>query len=83
MTLGITGHFELDTSLRTPYEIVFSDTSGGRTFVWDRKIEVLKTLSLADISIIEGSRHVYADGTTGLTTLWHWKRLKGMRYQCS
>ena len=61
MTLGITGHFELDTSLRTPYEIVFSDTSGGRTFVWDRKIEVLKTLSLADISIIEGSRHVYAD----------------------
>ena len=61
MTLGITGHFELDTTLRTPYEIVFADTSGGRTFVWDRRIEVLKTLSQADISIIEGSRHVYAD----------------------
>ena len=61
MTLGITGHFELDPALRTPYEIVFSDTSGGRTFIWDRRIEVLKTLSQADNSIIGASRHVYAD----------------------
>ncbi len=61
LTRGITGHFELDDTIRTPYEIVISDTSGGRTFVWDRRIEVLKTLSQADTSIIEGSRHVYAD----------------------
>ena len=59
--IGVEGDFRIDKSIRTPYEIVFSDRSGGRTYIWDRRLEVLETLASANVSIVGRSQHLYAD----------------------
>jgi len=59
--IGVEGDFRIDKSIRTPYEIVISDKRGGRTFIWDRRPEVLKTLATADVSIVGNCKHLYAD----------------------
>ena len=59
--LGIEGTFSLDSSLETPYEIVISDKTGGRTYIWKRREDVLSTMTESDLSIMTGSKFVYAD----------------------
>ena len=58
---GLVGEFLLDKSLRTPYEIVISDSSGGRTYIWDRRDDVLRTLFEASTKIITRTNHCYFD----------------------
>ena len=59
--LGIEGEFVLDPSIDTPYEIVISDKNGGRTYIWSRKVDVLSTMEESDLSVMTGSKFVYAD----------------------
>ena len=59
--LGIEGTFSLDSRLETPYEIVISDKTGGRTYIWKRREDVLSTMTESDLSIMTGSKFVYAD----------------------
>ena len=59
--LGIEGEFVLDPSIDTPYEIVISDKNGGRTYLWKRKVDVLSTMEETDLSVMTGSKFVYAD----------------------
>ena len=59
--LGIEGEFVLDPSIDTPYEIVISDKNGGRTYLWKRKVDVLSTMEESDLSVMTGSKFVYAD----------------------
>ena len=60
-SLGIIGQFIKDENLTTPYEIVISDSRGGRTYIWDRKEDMLSTMEVADTSIIEMAKCAYAD----------------------
>ena len=60
-SLGVIGQFLKDENLTTPYEIVISDSIGGRTYIWDRREDLLSTMEVADTSIIEAAKCVYAD----------------------
>jgi len=59
--LGIEGTVVLDPGIQTPYEIVISDKTGGRTYIWERKENVLLTMKESDLSVITDSKFVYAD----------------------
>ncbi len=59
--MGIGGNFELRKDIETPFEINVSDSLGGRTYIWDRRPEVLATLDDADLSAIEGAKLLYVD----------------------
>lgn len=66
--LGVEGEFELRTGIETPFEIDISDAAGGRTYLWNRRTEILATLDEADLSSIGVSddrrlatRLLYAD----------------------
>ena len=60
-SMGVVGRFIKDKNLRTPYEIVISDSKGGRTYFWDRREDLLKTLQEADTAIMKNAKCVYAD----------------------
>jgi len=60
-SLGVIGQFIKDENLTTPHEIVISDSRGGRTYVWDRREDLLSTMEVADISVIEVAKCAYAD----------------------
>jgi sugar/nucleoside kinase (ribokinase family) len=60
-SLGVIGEFLKDENLTTPYEIVISDSRGGRTYIWDRKEDLLSTMDVADTSVIKAAKCVYAD----------------------
>lgn len=60
-SMGVMGRFIKDKSLRTPYEIVISDSEGGRTYFWDRREDLLRTLEEADTDTIKNAKCVYAD----------------------
>ena len=59
--LGVVGGFIKDKNLETPYEIVISDSTGGRTYIWDRREDLLSTLEFADTAVISGAKCAYAD----------------------
>lgn len=59
--IGLAGEFLLNSSLRTPYEIVISDSLGGRTYIWDRRDDVLKTLFEASTGLIGRAKYCYFD----------------------
>tara|TARA_B100000676_G_scaffold310596_1_gene377645 strand:- start:676 stop:1596 length:921 start_codon:yes stop_codon:yes gene_type:complete len=59
--IGIEGEYVLEKSLRTPYEIVISDSLGGRTYVWDRRDEILRTLFEASTKLIINCNYCYVD----------------------
>jgi sugar/nucleoside kinase (ribokinase family) len=46
-------------------EVNVSDRKGARTYFWERTPQILKTLDTADLSLIEGSRILYADWYDG------------------
>ena len=59
--MGVGGRFEVRKEIETPFEINVSDSLGGRTYLWDRRPEVLATLDDADLSAIEGAKLLYVD----------------------
>ena len=59
--MGVGGKFELRDDIETPFEVNVSDSLGGRTYIWDRRPEVLATLDDADLSAIEGAKLLYVD----------------------
>ena len=59
--MGIGGNFELRKEIETPFEINVSDSLGGRTYIWERRPEVLATLDDADLSAIEAAQLLYVD----------------------
>ena len=59
--MGVGGQFELRSDIETPFEVNVSDSLGGRTYIWDRRPEVLATLDDADLSPIAGARLLYVD----------------------
>ena len=63
--LGVSGTFLLTDQVETPYEINISDATGSRTYFWKRDPATLSTLDDADLSMIAGSRFVYADWYDG------------------
>ena len=59
--MGVGGTFELRKEIETPFEVNVSDSLGGRTYIWDRRPEVLSTLDDADLSAIEDAKLLYVD----------------------
>ena len=59
--MGVGGKFELREEIETPFEVNVSDSLGGRTYLWDRRPEILATLGDADLSAVTGARLLYAD----------------------
>ena len=59
--MGVRGNFELRSDIETPFEVNVSDSLGGRTYIWDRRPEVLATLDDADLSPIAGAKLLYVD----------------------
>ena len=47
--MGVRGNFELRQGIETPFEVNVSDVSGGRTYFWNRRPELLATLDDADL----------------------------------
>ncbi|MCH7626400.1 MAG: carbohydrate kinase family protein [Chloroflexi bacterium] len=63
--LGVSGTFVPSDQVETPYEINISDATGSRTYFWKRDPAILSTLDDADLSMIAGSKFVYADWYDG------------------
>ncbi len=59
--MGVGGSFEFSDDFETPFEVNISDSAGGRTFVWDRRPEVLATLDDTDLSSIAQAQLLYVD----------------------
>ena len=59
--MGVRGHFELRKGLETPFEVNVSDSRGGRTYYWNRRPELLRTLDDADLSALRDARMLYVD----------------------
>ena len=60
--MGVEGRFELRAGLQTPFEINVSDRArGGRTYLWNRRADVLATLDDADLSALNNAKLLYAD----------------------
>ena len=60
--MGVEGRFELRAGLQTPFEINVSDRArGGRTYLWNRRADVLATLDDADLSALTNAKLLYAD----------------------
>ena len=62
---GILGRMRLSRRISTPLEVNISDSTGGRTYFWQRDPQVLDTLDSADISLIKGAQLLYVDWYDG------------------
>ncbi len=59
--LGVGGRFDLRSDVETPFEVNVSDSTGGRTYFWNRRPEVVATLDDADLSSLQGASLLYVD----------------------
>ena len=59
--MGVRGHFELRKGIETPFEVNVSDSRGGRTYYWNRRPDLLRTLDDADLSALRDARMLYVD----------------------
>ncbi len=59
--MGVRGRFELRPGVETPFEVNISDSGGGRTYYWNRRPELLKTLDDADLSVLRSASLLYVD----------------------
>ncbi len=59
--MGVGGHFELRKGIETPFEVNVSDSRGGRTYYWNRRPELLRTLDDADLSALSDACMLYVD----------------------
>lgn len=62
---GVQGKVRFTDEYRTPIEVNVSDKDGARTYFWQRTPEMLRTLDSADLSLIQGSKILYADWYDG------------------
>jgi ribokinase len=62
---GVQGEIRFTKEYKTPLEVNVSDRKGARTYFWQRTPEILNTLDTADLSLIEGSKILYADWYDG------------------
>jgi sugar/nucleoside kinase (ribokinase family) len=66
---GVQGTVRFTEEYRTPIEVNVSDKNGARTYFWQRTPQILQTLDTADLSLIQGSKLLYADWYDGDHTL--------------
>ena len=59
--MGVSGHFELRKDIETPFEVNVSDSRGGRTYYWNRRPDLLRTLDDADLSALRDASMLYVD----------------------
>ena len=59
--MGVRGRFQLNQDIETPFEVNISDSRGGRTYYWNRRPELLRTLDDADLSALDGASMLYVD----------------------
>ncbi|MFT3893957.1 MAG: carbohydrate kinase family protein [Anaerolineales bacterium] len=62
---GIQGEVRFTKDYKTPLEVNVSDRKGARTYFWQRTPQILNTLDTADLSLLEGSKILYADWYDG------------------
>lgn len=62
---GVQGEVRFTDEYRTPLEVNVSDRKGARTYFWQRTPQILKTLDTADLSLLQGSKILYADWYDG------------------
>jgi len=62
---GVQGKVRFTDEYKTPIEVDVSDRRGARTYFWQRTPQILNTLDTADLSLIRGSKIVYADWYDG------------------
>jgi sugar/nucleoside kinase (ribokinase family) len=62
---GVQGTVRFTDQYRTPIEVNVSDKNGARTYFWQRTPQILETLDTADLSLLRGSKIMYADWYDG------------------
>lgn len=62
---GVQGTVRFTNEYKTPIEVNISDKKGARTYFWQRTPEMLRTLDSADLSLLRGSKILYADWYDG------------------
>ncbi len=62
---GVQGTVRFTDEYKTPIEVNVSDKNGARTYFWQRTPEILRTLDTADLSLVQGSKILYADWYDG------------------
>jgi len=62
---GVQGNVRFTDEYKTPIEVNVSDKKGARTYFWQRTPQMLSTLDTADLSLINGSKILYADWYDG------------------
>lgn len=62
---GVQGNVRFTKEYKTPLEVNVSDRKGARTYFWQRTPQILNTLDTADLSLLRGSRILYADWYDG------------------
>ncbi len=62
---GVQGKVRFTKEYKTPLEVNVSDRKGARTYFWQRTPQILSTLDTADLSLIRGSKILYADWYDG------------------
>jgi len=62
---GVQGKVRFTKEYKTPLEVNVSDRKGARTYFWQRTPQILNTLETADLSLIRGSKILYADWYDG------------------
>ena len=61
----VQGTVRFTDEYRTPIEVNVSDKKGARTYFWQRTPQILQTLDSADLSLLRGSKILYADWYDG------------------
>ena len=60
--MGVGGRFDLRDGIETPFEVNVSDRArGGRTYLWNRRPDILATLDDADLSALAVAKLLYVD----------------------
>ena len=62
---GVQGKVRFTKEYKTPLEVNVSDRKGARTYFWQRTPQILNTLDTADLSLLRGSKLLYADWYDG------------------
>lgn len=62
---GVQGDVRFSAQIKTPLEVDVSDSSGARTYFWQRRPEVLDTLERADLSPLRQAKILYVDWYDG------------------
>src|SRR6266508_3897988 len=62
---GVQGSVRFTDQYKAPIEVNVSDKHGARTYFWQRTPQMLETLDAADLSLLRGSKILYADWYDG------------------